>query len=95
MPDDVVEEEERLRAGRDHVVRAVGGEVGADLAQPPGLASQHELRASAVDRRGEQPLVIEPVEPREGAEPLCAGRLDSGAKPVDDRFGDASETPPS
>ena len=30
VPDDVVEEEERLGAGRDHVVHAVRGQVGAD-----------------------------------------------------------------
>jgi hypothetical protein len=71
----------------------VGGEVGADLPQPSGLARQDELRARAVDRRGEQPLVVERVKPGERAEPLGAGRLDSRAQPVDDRLGERERDP--
>jgi hypothetical protein len=45
---DVVEEEEGLGARRQDVVDAVGGEVGARVAQPVGPAGEHELRPDAV-----------------------------------------------
>ena len=93
VPDDVVEEEERLGSGRDHVVHAVGGQVGADRAQPPGLAREHELRARAVHRGREEPLLVERVEAREGAESLRARRFDSGTQPFDDRIGERERDP--
>src|SRR5205823_10250402 len=50
----VVEEEERPRAGRQDVVDAVRGEVGAAVVQASALAREHELRADAVGGRGEE-----------------------------------------
>ena len=50
---DVVEEEERIGAGRDDVVHAVRAEVGADVSQSPGAAREAELVADAVGRGGE------------------------------------------
>ena len=84
---DVVEQEERVRAGRDHVVDAVRGEVGAARAQPAALSCENELRPDAVGRRCEQPLAVERMKPGEGAEALCPGRLDRRTQPVDDRAG--------
>ena len=83
---DVVEQEERLGAGGEHVVDAVGGQVAARVAQAPRPPREHELRADAVRGRGEEAPLVQRVEPREGAEPLGAGRLDRRAQPVDHRL---------
>ena len=68
MRGDVVEEEERLGARRQHVVDAVGGEIGAAVAQAAGLPGEHELRPDAVGRGGEQPPLVEREEAREASE---------------------------
>jgi hypothetical protein len=82
---DVVEEQERVGAtGRD-VVDAVGGEIGAAVAEPAALPRQDQLRADAVGRRGEQAVVVEGVQAGEGAEALRARRLDGRAEALDDR----------
>src|SRR5205085_5254250 len=65
---DVVEQEERLRAGAEHVVDAVRREIHSRPAQPSGPTGQHQLRADAVRRRGEQLPVIQRKEPGESAE---------------------------
>ena len=85
---DVVEEEQRLGAGRQHVVHAVRGEVAAGVAQPPGLAREDELRPDAVGRGREQALVVEREEPGEPAQrrtttAVGARRLRRGAQPLD------------
>ena len=49
----VVEEEQRLGAGDEHVVDALRDQVG-DRVVLPGAARDHELRADAVGRDGEQ-----------------------------------------
>jgi hypothetical protein len=84
---DVVEQEERVGARRDHVVDAVRGEVGAARAQLPALAREDQLRADTVGRRGEQPLLVQRVEASERAEALRARRLDRRSQPLDDRAG--------
>ncbi len=81
---DVVQEEERLGAGRDHVVDAVGGHVRAAVPQRAALARDDGLRPDRVHRRGEHPTLVERIQPREGAEAFCAGRLHRGAEPLDD-----------
>ena len=83
---DVVEQEERLGAGGEHVVDAVGGQVAAGVAQAARPPREHELRADAVRGRGEEAPLVQRVEPREGAEPLGPGRLDRRAQPVDHRL---------
>ena len=94
---DVVEEEERLGAGREHVVDPVRGEVGAAPAELPGAAPEHELRADRVGRGGEQPPLVDREEARERAEAALdrrrAGRLDRGAQAVDDRLGGRERDP--
>ena len=52
---EVVEEEQRICAGRDDVVDAVSGQIGAAVAQRAALASDDQLRPDRVGRRGEQP----------------------------------------
>ena len=84
---DVVEQEQRVGAGREHVVDAVRGEVGAAGAQRAALAREDQLRADAVGRGREQAPVVERVEARERAEARRARRLDGGAQPLDDRVG--------
>ncbi len=66
---DVVEQEEGLRAGRQHVVDAVRGEVGAAPAEPPRASREDELRADAVGRGRKEPLPVELEEAGEAAEP--------------------------
>src|SRR5262249_60173749 len=82
---EVVEEEERRRAGAEDIVDAVGGEVHAACAKAAGAALEHELRADAVGRGGEVAGLVERVEPGEVAEAGRARRLDGRAKAVDDR----------
>ena len=65
---DVVEEHERLGAAGDHVVDAVGGEIGAAGAERATLPREHELRPDGVRRGREQPVVVERVEGCEAAE---------------------------
>ena len=95
MGGDVVEQEERLGAGREHVVDAVRGEVAARVAQPARAAREHELRADAVGGGREQAPLVERVEPGEGAERPRAGRVDSTAarSRLDHASAAASETP--
>ena len=88
---DVVEEEERLRSCREHVVDAVGGEVGAAPAEPVAPAAQHELRSDGVRRGGEQTLVVDREEAGEGPEGTGnsgrRGRGDGSSQSIDDRVG--------
>ena len=58
---DVVEQHQRRRAGREHVVDAVRGQVGAAGAQRAARAGEHQLRADAVGRGGEQAPLVERV----------------------------------
>src|SRR5207302_11227298 len=80
---DIVEQEQRLGAGRDHVVDAMGGHVGAAVAEPAPVAGHNRLRPDRVERGGEQPAVVKRIEAGEGAEALRTRRLDRGTKPVD------------
>ena len=82
---DVVEQEERRRAGAEHVVDAVRSEIHAAPAQAARAPLQHQLRADAVSRRCEEAPLVERVEPGEMPEALGAGRLDGRAQPLDDR----------
>ena len=84
---DVVEEEERVGARRQHVVDAVRREVGAAGAQRAALAREDQLRPDAVGRGREQAPVVERVEPGERAEAGGPGGLDGRPKPLDDRIG--------
>ena len=63
----VVEEEQRLRAGAGDVVGAHRHEVDPDGVQPAGLPRDLELRPHAVRRRREEPALADPVEPGEAA----------------------------
>jgi hypothetical protein len=81
---DVIEEDERVGARRDHVVDAVRGDVGAARAQPSPLAGQDQLRPDRVGRRREEPFLVERMQAGEPPEPRCPGRLDSGSEPFDD-----------
>ena len=56
---DVVEQEERRRAGAEDVVDAVRGEIHAAPAKAARAPLQHELRADAVGRRGEEAPLVE------------------------------------
>src|ERR687896_1961954 len=88
---DVVEQEERLRTGAEHVVDAVGGQVGPTPAQLPCSPRQYELRADAVCRRGQQAPFVEREQSRKPAEVALdarrASRLDRLPQPRDDRLG--------
>ena len=88
---DVVEEEQRLGTGREHVVDAMRGEVGTAPAQLPGAPPEHELGADRVGRGREQPPVVDGEEPRERAERARdggrRGRCDGRAQPLYDRVG--------
>jgi hypothetical protein len=94
---DVVEEKQRLGAGREHVVDAVGRQVAARIPQPAGAARQHELGAHTVGRRGEQPVLVERVQAREAAEvpldPRSPGGLRRGPQPPDDLLGRRERDP--
>ena len=67
----------------------MGGEVGAAPAQPPGAPGEHELRADAVGRGGEQPSLVEREEAGEGTEGAgdawCRRFSDRRSEPLDDR----------
>ena len=82
---DVVQEEERVGAGRDDVVDAVRGEVDARVEEPAGAARKDELRPDAVHRRGQEALVVQRMETCEAAH-RAAGRSDRGAQALDDRL---------
>ena len=90
---DVVEQQERRGAAREHVVDAVRGQIGAAVAQPPAGAREHELRADAVRRGGEQPLVVERMQPGERPEPGRSRRLHGFAQPFDDGAGSCQRDP--
>ena len=87
----VVEEEERLGAGRQKVVRAVRGQVAPGVGEPARALREDELRADAVRRRGQKPLVVEREEAGEPAEParhgFRPGRLDRRPQPLDHLLG--------
>ena len=82
---DVVEQHQRLCAGRDHVVDAVRREVGAAGPERPPLACKHQLRADPVGRGHEQP-VARPAGacPAKAPNPVRPRRLDGSAQPLDD-----------
>jgi hypothetical protein len=61
-------------------------QVGTAIAQPPSPTRQDQFRADAVGRSGEQPALVERVEPGEGAETERACGRDRRAKPLDDGF---------
>src|SRR5512132_1025754 len=82
---DVVEEEERLRSGREHVVDAVGGKVATRIEEPAGPSGEHQLRADSVRGRGEEALVVELVEAGEAADVAARGGH-RGAQALDDRL---------
>ena len=63
----IVEEEQRLRAGARHVVGAHRHEVDPDGVQPIGLPRDLELRPHAVGGRGEEPAFADAIEPGEAA----------------------------
>ena len=90
MRGDVVEEEERLGAGREHVVDAVRGEVGA--ARRAAGRARRARTASSRRRRSRRRAgarsssAIEPGERRRSPLP-APRRLDGGAEPLDDRVG--------
>ena len=65
---DVVEEKKRLRARAEQVVDAMRREVGSAPAQLSGPSPEHELRANAVRRGSQQPLLVESEQTREAAE---------------------------
>ena len=90
---DVVEQQQRVGAARDHVVDAVRGEIGAAVAQRAAFARDDQLRSDRVGGRGEQTLVVERVEPGERSEADRAGRLDGRAQALDERVAVPSETP--
>ena len=56
----VIEEEQRLRAGARHVVGTHRDEVDPDGVQPTGLPRDLELRPHAVGRRREEPALADP-----------------------------------
>src|SRR5581483_2434632 len=84
---DVVEQEERACARRQHVVDAVRSEVAPTVAQPSALAREDQLRPDRVGRGGEEPAPVERIEPRERAEAARPGRLDRRPQALDDRLG--------
>ena len=65
---DVVEQEERLGAGRGDVVDAVGGQVAAAVAQAAPLAREDQLRSDRVGGGREQAPLVERVQAGERAE---------------------------
>src|SRR5215211_4352464 len=86
---DVVEEEERMCARGDHVVGAVVDDVRAQRVVASQLSGDEDLRADAIDRRGEDgiPVIGEYVQSGEAAwraEDFGAvGLFDGGAHEVD------------
>ena len=81
---DVVEQDQRVGAARDHVVDAVRGHVGAAGAQRPPPPGDDGLRPDRVGRGGEQAAVVQRVQTRERAEPAGARGLGRGAQPLHD-----------
>jgi hypothetical protein len=69
----VVQEEERLRPGREHVVDAVRGQVAARVLEAPGPPREHELGADPVGGCRQQPPLVQRVKAGKGPEPLGAG----------------------
>ena len=80
---DVVQQEERVCAGADDVVDAVRREVHSCPAQLSGAAGEHELRADAVGRGGEEARLVEWIDPGEAAEAGRACRRDGRAETLD------------
>ena len=68
MPGDVVEEEERLGPGRDHVVHAVRDEVCSIPRSRPALAGEDELRARPSVEAASSRSLVEGVQACERAE---------------------------
>ena len=87
----VVEEEQRLRPRRQHVVDAVGRQIGAAVAQAAGLPGEHELRTHAVGGGGKQPPLVEREEAGEASDvphnPRRPRRLEGASKPLHDLLG--------
>src|SRR4029453_12069972 len=81
---DVVEQEQRFRTGRGHVVDAVGGEIGPAISEAAALAREDQLRSDAVRRRREEPPLVERIETREDAEAGRPRRLDRLAEALND-----------
>ena len=83
----VVEQEQRPRARRDHVVDAVRGHVRAAVAERAARPGDDRLRSDRVHRGRKEAPLVERVEPGEGPEPCRAGRLDRLAQPFDHPLG--------
>ena len=86
----VVEEEERARAGAEHVVDAHRDAVDAGRVQGACAAMQHELRADAVRPRHEQPVaeLEQAGEAAVGVDDAGPARRAHGRRePADDRLG--------
>ena len=69
---DIVEEDQRLGAARDHVVDAVRRHVGAAVAECAARAGDDRLRPDRVGRGGEEAAVAERMERREMRRSPCA-----------------------
>ncbi|TML62008.1 MAG: hypothetical protein E6G22_08865, partial [Actinobacteria bacterium] len=63
------------------------GQIGPARAEGASVARQHQLRADAVRRGGEEPPLVQRMEAREGTEPACARRLDRRPQALDDVLG--------
>ena len=94
---DVVEQEQRVGAGGEHVVDAVRSEVGAAPAQAAGATGEHELRPDAVGGGDEQPSLVDLDDPGERAERADDGggacRGDGGGESLDDAVGGGEGDP--
>ena len=85
---EVVEEEERLGAGADHVVGAHRDQIDAHRVQPTGRPSDLELRADPVGGRGQHAVASDPEEPREPADLVGhLGTAGPGREVADQRDG--------
>ena len=88
---DVVEEEERVGAGREDVVDAVGREIGTRPPEPAGAALEDDLRSDTVRRGREEAGVVERVQAREAPQAadhrIRPSRADSRGQALDHRFG--------
>ncbi len=65
---EVIEEEQRLGSGTGDVVGAHRHEVDPDGVQPAAHARDLELRPHPVRRGGEEPALVDPIEPGEPAD---------------------------
>ena len=77
---DVVEQEERVGARRDHVVDAVRGHVGAARAERSRAAARRSASCRSSPSRRRAAALVEREETGERAEPGRARRLDCGAQ---------------